>query len=287
MRGMVAVLLGLWFGTAVASSVWAEPARRVVSLNPSLTAILLALDGGAVLVGVDEFSARQQPAVSELPRVGGLTNPSLEGVVALQPDLVVLVPSAEQRDFRGQLRSLGIPLLELDPLNFDQVLETIAVLGARIGREEQARARAQAIRVVADRMKDLAPGRAPVRTVLVLQRDPLFVVGSGSFVDDMLQLAGGRNLAAEAFASPYPRVSREWLLAAAPDVLLDSDHDPESAAHYWSRWPSLPAVKTGRVVSLPEGQVTLPGPYLDRALELLAAALHERSRPPAASGPGG
>jgi iron complex transport system substrate-binding protein len=193
MRGLAVLLLGVGFGVLAASFAGAEPARRVVSLNPSLTAILLAIDAGPVLVGVDEFSARQQPSLAALPRVGGLSNPSLEGVVAVEPDLVVLVPSAEQRDFRSQLRDLEIPTLELDPLGFDQVVETIAVLGARVGREEQARARSQAIRATAERMAKLAPTRAPVRTVLVLQRDPLFVVGSGSFVDDMLRMAGGQT----------------------------------------------------------------------------------------------
>jgi iron complex transport system substrate-binding protein len=249
-----------------------ERARRVVSLNPSLTAILVALDAGERLVGVDDFSARQQEEVSGLPRVGGLYNPSLEAVVALRPDLVLAVPSAEQRDFRARLGALGIPLLELDPLTFDDVLATVREIGSRVGRDEAARRRVEEIHAMRRRVEELASGRPRVRGVLVLQRDPLFVAGRGSFVDEMLAAVGVENAAA-AFGSAWPRVSREWLLAAAPEVLLDASPGGEARA-YWSRWSSLPAVRSGRVVPLARGVATLPGPYLDRALAALFEAVH-------------
>jgi iron complex transport system substrate-binding protein len=101
----------------------------------------------------------------------------------------------------------------------------------------------------------------------VLQRDPLFVAGAGTFVDDMLRAAGGLNLGRE-LPGAWPRASREWLLAAAPELIIDSTDEPE-AAQFWSRWPSLRA----RVVSLPAGAVTLPGPRLDAALQLIERAV--------------
>jgi len=82
----------------------AQRSLRVVSMNPSLTRMLIALGAQQVLVGVDEYSADHEPAVAALPRVGGLFNPSLEAVLALEPDLVVVVPSVQQRDFRARLR---------------------------------------------------------------------------------------------------------------------------------------------------------------------------------------
>jgi len=256
---------------AVATS--AETARRVVSLNPSLTAILVAIGAGDTLVGVDDWSRKTQPEVRELPAVGGLYSPSLEAVVGLAPDLVVLVPSAEQRDFRSRMAELGLPVLELDPLGFDDVLRVIAELGARVGREAEAGERVARIRAARQGLVAWAAERPRVRTVLVLQRDPLFVVGRGSFVDDMLLMAGGDNLAAE-FGDPYPRVTREWLIAAAPEAILDSSSGATQADGYWARWPSLPAVAASRVHTLPDGVATLPGPYLDRSLHALARALH-------------
>ena len=250
-----------------------EPARRVVSLNPSLTRILVALGARDALVGVDDFSAKAEPTVASLPRVGGLYTPSLEAVVALQPDLVVFVPSVEQRDFRTRLEALHVPVLALDPVSFDQVLETIAALGRRVGRDDAARVRIAAIRRTRDAVQRATAGRPPLRAVLVLQREPLFVVGRGSFLDEMLAMVGARNLGAE-LGETWPRASLEWLVAGAPEVLVDSDADPTPAARFWSRWPSLPAVASGHVVALDAGLVTLPGPDLDRALVALARALH-------------
>ena len=122
-------------------------------------------------------------------------------------------------------------------------------------------------------MQRAVAARAPLRAVLVLQREPLFVAGRGSFLDEMLAMAGARNLGAE-LADVWPRTSVEWLVAAGPEIILDSDADPEPAARYWARWPSLPAVAHGRVVAIDAGVVTLPGPDLDRALVTLARALH-------------
>ena len=250
-----------------------EPARRVVSMNPSLTRIAVALGARDALVGIDDFSARAEPELAALPRVGGLYSPSLEAVIALRPDLVALVPSLEQRDFRGQLEALGVPVLALDPVRFDEVLESIAALGARVGRADAARERIDEIRRVRDAVRRATAGLPRPRTVFVLQREPLFVVGSGSFLDEMIALAGGQNLGA-ALDEAWPRSSLEWLVAAAPDVILDSDDDAQPAAEFWARWPSLPAVREHRVVALEEGVVTLPGPELDRALRTIARALH-------------
>jgi cobalamin transport system substrate-binding protein len=270
---MRAVCLLVAVGLALAGSAAAAPAgppHRVVSLNPSLTAIALALGAREQLVGVDDFSARR-PEAAGLATVGGLYDPSLEAVVALKPDLVVLVPSAEQRGFRERLETLGVPSQSFDPVSFDDVLDVIEALGARLGREPAAAARVAAIRKTRARVAAAARELPVLRGVLVLQRDPLFVAGAGTFVDDMLRTLRVENLAA-ALPGPWPRLSREWLIAAGPGLILDSAPGPEPAAAYWARWPSLPAVATHAVVEIPQGVATLPGPALDEALLTLAAA---------------
>src|SRR5262249_52051394 len=135
-RSAVCLLLALALAARAAADL-----PRVVALSPSITAILLALDAQASLVGVDEVSARVEPRVRALPRVGGLFNPSLEAIVALQPSLVALVPSAQQRDLRERLESLGIGVLALPNISYEDVLNSIAMLGERVGRSAAARAR--------------------------------------------------------------------------------------------------------------------------------------------------
>jgi ABC-type Fe3+-hydroxamate transport system substrate-binding protein len=265
-------VVGAWllFVAGAAGAAEGAPARRVVSLNPSLTAMVIALGGREALVGVDDYSARSAGAAG-LPSVGGLYNPSLEAVVALAPDLVVFVPSAEQRGFRERLEALAIPRLVLDPVSFEDVLGAIGQIGAALGREREAAARVAAIRATRARVEAAARPLPRLRGVLVLQREPLFVAGAGTFVDDMLRSLGVTNLAAEQ-PGRWPRLAREWLLVAAPELILDASPDPEPARAHWERWPSLPAVAKGAVVDLPDGIATLPGPNLDEALLALAAA---------------
>jgi iron complex transport system substrate-binding protein len=280
-RPIAPLLVGLVLAaSAAAATGGAAPARRVVSLTPSLTATLLALDARGVLVGVDDLSAHMLPEVAHLPRVGGLFNPSVEAIVALAPDLVVWVPTVQQRDLHEQLTALGIAVAELENITLPELLASIGELGSRVGRASAARRRLDEIRAGFAEVERRAHGGKATRSVLVLQRDPLYVVGGGSFLDAMLASAGADNLAA-AFAEAYPRVDLEWLIAARPELILDAATDPERAADHWSRWPSIPAVAQGRVVTVP-AEVTLPGPHLDRAVRWLAGAV---AAPGAAASP--
>ena len=249
-----------------------RPAPRVVSLNPSLTAIVLALGAEETLVGIDDWSARQQPGMKGRPTVGGLFDPNLESIVALEPDVVLMVPGAQQKGVADRLRKLGVEVLELPNVSFEDLLASIEALGRVVDRPEVAARRTAAIRAAWADAERAAKGRPQPRTVLVLQRDPLYVVGRGSFLDAMLRAAGAENLAGR-FDEPYPRASVEWLVAAQPEVILDSSDDPKPAHRYWARWPSLPAVKRGRVIALPPERVTLPGPHLDVGLALVVEAL--------------
>ena len=262
--------------TRVDSARAAGRTLRIVSINPSLTAILLALGARQTLVGVDDFSAQQQPELQDLPRVGGLFNPSLEAVAALEPDAVVLVPSVEQRDFRNRLEAIGIPVVVFENIRFEQVLKNIRVLGELVAREAEADARVEAIRSARAAAQQVTASRAAPRTLLVLQRDPVFVVGSGGFLDELLGWAGADNLGAR-FDDPYPQVAVEWLVDVAPEILIDMTAEPGEPLEFWSRWPAIPAVAAGRVLHLDPQVVILPGPFLDRSIRALVETLHGAS----------
>jgi len=274
LRFAVAVFLGLLQASASLATDGPVSARRVVSLNPSLSQILLELDAREVLVGVDAFSKQLRPELAALPSVGGLFDPSLEAVVALEPDLVVLVPSVEQRDFRGRLDALGVRTVGFRNIGFEEVLGNIESLGALVGRAPDATRRITAIRATRSAVERAVATRERVRCVVVLQRDPVFVAGGESFIDEMLKSAGCDNLARE-LGDGYPRAALEWLVSAAPDSILDMSLDVAGAGaiDYWERWPTLPAVANRRVVRLDAELVTMPGPALDRALRSLARAL--------------
>ena len=224
-------------------------------------------------MGVDDYSAKHVAGVEARPRVGGLYSPSLESVVALEPDVVVLVPSAEQRDFQRRLEQMGIRVESFENIRFKDVLENIHRLGVLMNREGQADQRIDAVqRTRAAARRVLKDQRAP-RVLIVLQRDPVFVVGGGSFLDEMLEAVGAENVAGN-FSDPYPRVGVEWVVAQSPEVLLDLSPDADGALAYWSRWPSLRAVADQRVLAFDSSLISMPGPDLDRTIERLADLLY-------------
>jgi len=282
MRRTAHPLLVLAWALALAAMPAAATSPRVVSLNPSLTAILLALDARETLVGIDSFSHRQHPELADLADVGGLFDPGLETIVALRPDVVVLVPSEEQRPLRERLEALGVRVVAFENIRFADVLANIEGLGRLVGRAAAARARVAAIVAERERVERAAAARPRVDCVVVLQRDPLYVVGAGSFLDEMLAAAGCENRGRE-LGEAYPRAGLEWLVDRAPEVLLDMSPDAAGEGdvrHYWQRWPTLPAVRRERVLFVAPQLVTMPGPYLDEALRRLDRALRSAAASP-------
>lgn len=248
-------------------------ALRIISLNPSLTAIVLRLGGADSLVGVDDYSARILPEVASLPRVGGLFDPSLESVVALRPDRILLVAGVDQRNHAERLEKLGLAVSIYQNERLDEVLENIERIGQLLGRQRAASDRIRRILSMRSAVAVATRGRERPLTLAVVTRTPLFVVGAETFLDEMIEAVGARNLGRR-LSTGYPRASIEWLIGVRPHLLLDMTPGAERAAAFWARWPSLPAVSANRVVDVDASRISLPGPDLDQALRALAIAVH-------------
>ena len=256
-----------------ADAAGAGASLRLVSLNPSLTAIVLRLGGGDSLVGVDDYSAKVLPEIADRPRVGGLFDPSLEAVVSLRPDRVLLVAGVDQQSHAERLEKLGLQVEIYRNERLDEVLENIERLGGLLGQKQLAAERIRAILAMREAVKLAAQGRGRPATLAVVDRNPLFIVGADTFLDEMLESVGAQNLGRK-LATGYPRGSIEWLIGARPELLLDMTPGAESAAEFWGRWPSIPAVRAGSVVDVDARRISLPGPDIDQALRELAIAVH-------------
>jgi iron complex transport system substrate-binding protein len=279
-RPLVCLVLLVLFGAVAgaptsmaADAAGAGASLRLVSLNPSLTAIVLRLGGGDSLVGVDDYSAKVLPEIADRPRVGGLFDPSLEAVVSLRPNRVLLVAGVDQQSHAERLEKLGLQVEIYRNERLDEVLENIERLGGLLGQKQLAAERIRAILAMREAVKVAAQGRGRPATLAVVDRNPLFIVGADTFLDEMLESVGAQNLGRK-LATGYPRGSIEWLIGARPELLLDMTPGAESAAEFWGRWPSIPAVRAGSVVDVDARRISLPGPDIDQALRELAIAVH-------------
>lgn len=253
----------------------AEP-RRIVSLAPSITEILFALNLGDRVVGVTEF-CNYPPEATEKPKVGGFSDVNMEKLLEVQPDLV-LVASIHIAQVLPELEKLGLPALVVDAHDFPGVLESIRLVGKVAGAMEAAEALTAQMQERADKVAQAVKDRPRPRVYWELD-STLWTVGPGSFVQDLIERAGGQNIAADAEMA-WVQLTAEAIIAADPEVIFLADHPwGESAETVKARpgWEKISAVVNGRIVELTQEQtdiVSRPGPRVIDALELIARALH-------------
>ena len=259
---------------------FAKPPARIVSLAPSVTEILFALGAGDQLVGVTDF-CDYPPEALKKPKVG-YSNPNLESLAALQPDLVVAPNDFLKPDAIAKLEQLKIPVFILVDKNIEGIFVHIQTLGRIVGRSSKADTVAMQLRQQVATIQQRIQGMPPIRMLYVLNSQPLITVGPGSFIDQLIGMAGGVNIA-EKSATPYPRLSLEAVLQEDPEVLVfpvgKSEGISESEQQAWRQWSTMTAVKRGRLHQISADWLNRPGPRIAQGLESLAAILHPDSAP--------
>lgn len=254
---------------------FAQAPRRVISLAPSVTEMLFAIGAGAQVVGVTQFC--DYPPEASLKAKVGYANPNLESLVALQPDLIVAPQEFLKPDLIGKLEQLKIPVFILSAKTVEDVVSHIQTLGRMLDRSTEATALGMDLRQQIARIKTRTQGATPVRVLYVLNSEPLITVGPGSFIDQLIGLAGGINIAAKS-ATAYPRLSMEVVLQEDPEVLFfpvgKSEGISDREQQSWRKWATLTAVKQNNLRQISADLLNRPGPRIGTALELLADLFH-------------
>ena len=261
----------------------AETPERIVSLAPSITEILFALDLGDKVVGVTDCCDYPEELVEkietgEIQRVGApFPSFNLEIIVDLMPDIAFAI-GATVPDYVDDLVGLGIPTIILQPEIIDDIFHDIELVGIIVGKQGDAAA------LVSDLEDDIDEivakvANAPVRSVFygVDVSDPamLWTVGNGTFIDDLVTLAGGDNIAGN--LEGWPTYNLEDLVNSNPDVIvLGGANWGVSAEEVASRpiWEDLDAVKNGNIYAIDDTTLVRPGPRIDNGLELLSGLIH-------------
>ncbi len=255
---------------------FARPPQRIVSLLPSLTESVCALQQCARLVGVDRYS-NWPDAVRRLPQMGGGIDPNIEAVVAQRPDVVLLAASSRASD---RLEALGIPVVALEPKTHAGVRDVLGTLGTllavppeqgaeRVWREIDAGVQAAA--------QSLPPKARGVRVYFEVSRGP-YAAGTASFIGETLARLGARNVVPPELG-PFPRLNPEFVVRAQPDVLMVGNSSMQSLVPY-PGWESLRAVRDQRVCvfSPADADVAVrPGPRMADAARIMARCLADKA----------
>ena len=250
--------------------------QRVVSLLPSLTETVCALGECARLVGVDRYS--NHPAeVRRLPQLGGGLDPSVEAVVALRPDVVLIAGSAPAAQ---RLEALGLKVLALEPRNLADVQRVSGVLGTLLQVPDPQRLWRAMEAEVAAAARSLPPGARNARVYFEVGAGP-YAAGTSSFIGELLQRLGVRNIVGPELGA-FPKLNPEFVVRADPDVVLVGERNAQGLRQR-PGWAGMRALREGRLCVFPEAEsdvLVRPGPRMGEAARLLARCIAGRGNGP-------
>jgi iron complex transport system substrate-binding protein len=268
-----AFILILWGLDSYADAA-ALPTQRIVSLAPSVTETLFALGFGAQVVGVTTHCDYPVEA-QRLPKIGGFMSPSIEAVIAKRPDFVIGVRSATDPAKARELERLGFKVTLISLASLSDILTSIKDIARLLGRAEAGEKLAHKIIQQIDETKKRVAPKPRRSTLLAVGLRPLVVVGGKNYIDELITLAGGENIARDA-AQPWLNLPDEYVVAKAPQVIIEAGMGSErgTSTKNWSDLKSIPAVKEGRVYSYPSDKILRPGPRVGEGLQEIARLIH-------------
>ena len=250
--------------------------QRVVSLAPSITEIVFALDQGHRLQGVTTYSDFP-PEAAKLPKVGSYVHLDLEKIVALKPDLCIAIKDGNPRVIAQRLESLKIPVYAVDPNNLETIMKTVLEIGTLLNAKDRANQLVQDMDLRIQKVKSLvAKTTHRPRVFLQIGVSPIVSAGTHTFIHELIVIAGGTNLAAGPI--PYPRFSLEKVLALSPEIIIITSMARsavfEKVKAEWEKWPNMPAVRNQRIYVEDSNFFDRPTPRLVDGLELLIRLIH-------------
>jgi len=250
--------------------------RRVLSLAPSITEIVYALEQGNRLKGVTRYSDYPGEA-TKLPRIGSYVRLDIERIVALNPDLCIATKDGNPKAIIDRLESLKIPVFVVNPHNLDTIMETILEIGLILNAGDRAKTLTTGMNTRIQRVESrVAQINYQPRVFFQIGVSPIVSAGTDTFIHELIELAGGINLAKG--RSVYPRFSREQVLALEPEVFIITSMARQAVFEQvkaeWRRWPNIPAVRDERIFLVNSDLFDRPSPRLVDGLELLTRLIH-------------
>lgn len=254
-----------------------QPPQRIVSHVPSATEILFAIGAGDKVVGVSSYDD-YPPEAKTKTSIGDYYNPSIEKIASVNPDLVVTDGSSKNI---SQLDSLGIKYITLSPTTIDGIMNDITLMGKVTGNQTKADSVVKDMKAQITAVTDKTKGAAKPKVFYMFDVSDLnnpWTAGPGSFIDSMITMSGGTNIAGNA-TSPYVKYSIEQIVAANPDIIIVATRmgsaiiTPEQLKAN-PVWGKLPAIAQGKIFTINGDLVNRSGPRIVQGLQAVAAIIH-------------
>ncbi|WP_372525927.1 cobalamin-binding protein [Piscinibacter sp.] len=266
---------------------FAAPARRVITLAPNLTEFVYAVDAGSTLVGTMDTS-NYPAAAQRVPRIGDYQRLDVERIVALNPDLILVWQHGNQGRELAQLEAAGLRLFYLEPRRLDDVARALLRVGALLGRDSAAEARAAALRREIAELRERHATATPVSVFFQVWSQPLMTLNDQHLTSDVMALCGGHNVFG-ALAALAPQLSVESVVAADPEVMFTASEFPSDGPSWrrdakhpafsmWQPFGKLTAVRRGWMYSLSGDLITRQGPRIVDGARAVCAVLDEVRR---------
>jgi ABC-type Fe3+-hydroxamate transport system substrate-binding protein len=252
-----------------------EPARRIVSLIPSITEILFRLGAGDRVVGVTKFCTEPPDGVGAKPKVGGQKNPRLEAILALKPDLVIANVEENRKEHVEAMRAAGLRVLVTYPRTVEEGIQLIRDLGVLTRCADRAEAMARRCDAARVEVNARIEGRPPIRVFCPIWRRPYMTINGDTFVDAMLRACGGMNVFRDR-SERYPTVTLAEMAALKPEVILLPDEPFPFAEKHKEDFHGLadvPAIRSGRLMLLDGKRLCWYGPRIADSLLALESLL--------------
>ncbi|MBX3609796.1 MAG: ABC transporter substrate-binding protein [Hydrogenophaga sp.] len=256
-----------------ATVVLAAPPQRIVSLLPSLTETVCALDQCALLVGVDRYS-NWPAAVRALPQVGGGIDPQIEAIVALRPDVVLLATSSRAA---ARLEALGLKVVALEPKTHADMRRVLERMGALLGVNDAGQVWRAIDAGVSAAAQSLPPVLRSTRVYFEVNSGP-YGAGASSFIGETLTRLGVQNIL-PAELGPFPKLNPEFVVRANPDLIMIGARNAQ-ALQQRPGWGAIRAVREQRVCVFAPAQADIlvrPGPRMAEGAQLMARCLREHA----------
>ena len=256
-----------------------EYPQRIISLSPSITEIIYALGALNRLVGVTMYTDFP-PEAESIPKVGGWINPSMEAILKLNPDLVILLED-QWKIFGEKLTKLGINLLSVDSNpSISHITNTILEIGNSIGEEEQAIKLKQKIDTDIRNIKSVTKGVHDKKVLCVIGRNPgtlsdIYVIGNSSYINELITIAGGKNVIENNRLSV--KITKEAIFSLDPDIIIEVNHDRslkmEEILNVWKTYDEIRAVKNDKVYIISSTNLLHPSQRVVASLKELLSII--------------